>query len=249
MNKIWIALPAYNEEEALPPLIKGISEHLTFNNFQYSIIIVDDGSKDRTGELIEEWAKTKPIIPFHNNPNKGLAETLRRGLLEAVKRASDDDIVITLDADNTHLPGLMPRMIARISEGNDVVIASRYREGSAIRGVPWNRLLLSLGAAWLFRLVFPIPGVRDYTCGYRAYRVTVLKQLISKYGEDRFVSERGFSCMVDVLLRLREFKPICCEVPIVLRYDYKPGASKMKVLQTVLDTLKLMIKRRLAPGS
>lgn len=242
--KIWVVLPAYNEEKALPPLLEALNEHLTFDKYAYSIIAVNDGSRDDTAGVLEEYSKKLPVIPVHNDGNKGLAETMRRGLMEAVKRADAKDIIVTMDADNTHPAGLALRMVRLVREGNDVVIASRYREGSHVRGLSFHRRMLSNGASWLFRIVFPTRGVRDYTCGYRAYRANVIKDLVDKYGRE-FISERGFSCMVDILLRLRQHDLVFAEVPLVLRYDLKPGLSKMKVLQTVLDTLKLLIRRRL----
>ena len=242
--KIWVVLPAYNEEEALPLLLDSLIEHLSEEEKDYSIIVVNDGSKDKTGEVAESYSKKAPVIAVHNDGNKGLAETMRRGLMEAVARSSAKDIIVTMDADNTHPAGLALRMSRLIREGNDVVIASRYREGSHVRGVSFHRLILSTGAAWLFRITFPIRGVRDYTCGYRAYRADVIKSLIDQHGKE-FISERGFSCMVDILLRLRENHLVFTEVPLVLRYDLKPGLTKMKVLQTVFDTLKLLVRRRL----
>lgn len=241
--KLWIVLPAYNEEEALPLLLDALIEHIAEDQKNYSIIVVNDGSVDRTGAVAEEYAKKAPIIAVHNDGNKGLAETMRRGLMEAVARAEPKDIIITMDADNTHPAGLALRMSRLIREGNDVVIASRYREGSHVRGVVLHRRLLSFGASWLFRLAFPIHGVRDYTCGYRAYRASAMKHLVERYGRE-FISERGFSCMVDILLRLREEGLVFTEVPLVLRYDLKPGLTKMKVMQTVVDTLKLLVRRR-----
>jgi dolichol-phosphate mannosyltransferase len=241
--KTWVVLPAYNEEEALPLLLDSLIEHLTEERKDFSIVVVNDGSKDKTGEVAEGYAKKGPVIAIHNDGNRGLAETMRRGLMEAVARASAKDIIVTMDADNTHPAGLALRMVRLIREGNDVVIASRYREGSHVRGVSFHRLVLSIGASWLFRIAFPIRGVRDYTCGYRAYRAEAVKRLIEQHGRE-FISERGFSCMVDILLRLRENNLVFTEVPLVLRYDLKPGLSKMKVLQTVFDTLKLLVRRR-----
>ena len=241
--KIWVVLPAYNEEEALPPLLEALNEELKWNGREYEILVVNDGSQDRTAEVAASYSKSNPVTVLHNDGNKGLAETMRHGLMKAAEKASPKDVIITMDADNTHPAGLVLRMKRGIREGNDLIIASRYREGSHVRGVPFHRLILSIGAAWLFRIFFPIPGVRDYTWGYRAYRASLLKQLIEKHGRE-FISERGFSCMVDILLRLRELEPVCSEVPLVLRYDYKPGMSKMKVAQTVFDTLKLLVRRR-----
>jgi dolichol-phosphate mannosyltransferase len=124
-----------------------------------------------------------------------------------------------------------------------VVIASRYREGSQVRGLSLHRRFLSSGASWLFRIFFPTRGVRDYTCSYRAYRAKAMKSLVERYGRE-FISERGFSCMVDILLRLRERDLVFAEVPLVLRYDRKPGQTKMRIFQTLFDTLKLLLRRR-----
>ncbi|MGE0615208.1 MAG: glycosyltransferase [Bacteriovoracia bacterium] len=243
--KTWVVLPAYNEEKALTPLLDSLVESLKEEQRDFSIIVVDDGSADGTPQLLEDYAKRCPeVTSLRNDPNRGLAETIRRGLFEAVQRAGENDIIITMDADNTHPAGLALRMIRLIREGNDVVIASRYRAGSRVVGVPLNRLVLSWGAAVLFKLLFPIRGVRDYTCGYRAYRAKVIGGLIHKY-KNEFISERGFSCMVDILLKLRQSDLIFAEVPLILRYDLKPGLSKMKVLQTILDSLSLLVRRRL----
>ena len=167
--------------------------------------------------------------------------------MEAIKLAAKHDIIITMDADNTFPAGLALRMVRLIREGNDVVIASRYRSGSYVRGVPLYRQLLSYAGSWLCRVLFPIRGVRDYTCGYRAYHVAALSQLVSRYGED-FISERGFASMVDILLRLRQQQLIFTEVPLVLRYDLKPGRSKMNVSRTIRETVNLLVRRRFFPN-
>lgn len=242
--KVLVVLPAYNEEQALPHLLDSLIENLSEEQKDYSIIVVNDGSNDQTGKVADTYAASHPVRVLHNDTNKGLAETMRRGLMEAVSASGPKDIIVTMDADNTHPAGLALRMIRSIREGNDVVIASRYREGSQVRGVSLSRRVLSRAASLLFRIFFPIPGVRDYTCGYRAYRAEVTKSLIEQYGRE-FISERGFSCMIDILLRLRERGVVFAEVPLVLRYDLKPGRTKMPVVPTILDTLKLLITRRL----
>ena len=175
--------------------------------------------------------------------NKGLSETLKTGLLEALKHAQSRDVIITMDADNTHPAALTLRMVRLVREGNDVVIASRYRFGSYVRGLSWEREVMSYVASWMFRILFPIRGVRDYTCGYRAYRAEALQQLRAQFG-DGWITERGFSCMVDVLLGLRKLDLIFTEVPLVLRYDLKPGRTKMQVARTIKDTLWLIFRRR-----
>ena len=92
--------------------------------------------------------------------------------------------------------------------------------------------------------MFPIKGVRDYTCGFRAYRASLLKKAFSVYG-DKFVEYKGFQCMADILLKLSRMDAIMSEVPMILRYDLKGGETKMRVSTTVLNTIKLLFKRRL----
>ena len=94
----------------------------------------------------------------------------------------------------------------------------------------------------LFRLLFPTRGVKDYTSGYRAYRAGVLSRAFELW-ENSFINEPGFSCQVDILLKLRKMRVIMNEVPLILRYDQKEGASKMNVTSTMIDTLKLVVKR------
>jgi dolichol-phosphate mannosyltransferase len=149
-----------------------------------------------------------------------------------------------MDADDTHAPALMGQMLDRVEEGYNLVIASRYLPQSRIVGLSAFRAFLSWGAGLLFRFTFPIKGVRDYTCGYRAYQAGLLRAAFEKWGND-FINQPGFSCMVDILLRLSTLEPVVVEVPLLLRYDRKPGASKMNVRRTITQTLNLMVRRRL----
>jgi len=239
----WVVLPAYNEERSLPPLLDHIIESMGEVNAPYRVLVVDDGSSDSTAAIATKYGQTIPLILERHPVNLGLGSTIRDGLLKAIALASPQDIIVTMDADNSHNPELIPRMGRLIREGNDVVIASRYQHGSCTRGVPRHRQILSYGAGLLFRLVFPIPGVRDYTCGYRAYRAAALKQAVEHYGQTMF-DQLGFECMVDILLKLKKLNLVFIELPMVLRYDMKESTSKMRVSRTIKDTLFLMLKRR-----
>ncbi len=241
---IIIVLPAYNEAETIEHLLDRIAEVMPEFSFTYQIVIVDDGSQDSTTAVVERKIADIPIILEKHETNLGLGSTIRDGLLIAADRAADMDIIVTMDADDTHSPGLILRMVRMIYEGYDVVIASRYQHGSRSVGVPLSRKFLSYAASWIFRVTFPISGVKDYTSGYRAYNAKVIKAAISQYGQ-QFVDEDGFQCMVDILLKLRKMHVIFGEVPFLLRYDRKVGKSKMKVARTIKNTLILLAKRRL----
>ncbi|QDT68384.1 Undecaprenyl-phosphate mannosyltransferase [Planctomycetes bacterium MalM25] len=244
---VRVALPAYNEGEALLPLLRSLHATLEGAGLRHEIVVVDDGSQDDTAPIAAQASFSMPVRLVQHEVNQGLAGALRTGLVDAVENASPGDVILTMDSDNTHPAGLIPRMLSLIAEGHDVVIASRFQHGARVIGVPWDRVLLSIAARWVFKIMLPIPGVRDYTCGFRAYRVAPLAAAIEHFGDD-FVSEKGFSCMVDVLLKLRRLRvngaPIVMgEAPMILRYDQKGGASKMRVLRTVRQTLSLVFRR------
>lgn len=243
-TKIFVVLPAYNEEANIGGLLDRIDGSMSESGLQYQVIVVDDGSRDRTFEVLTDYSNRIPLTISHHQVNQGLGVTIRDGLLLAAEMAAQNEIVITMDADETHTPGLIPRMVQMLREGHDVVIASRYRPGARVVGVSLLRRFVSYGASWLFRILFPTPGVRDYTCGFRAYRGQVLTLAMSKYGS-RFVEAQGFQCMVDILLKLRKMDLIFGEVPMILRYDLKRGSSKMRVARTIWHTLSLVLKSRL----
>ncbi|MBS1858593.1 MAG: glycosyltransferase [Acidobacteria bacterium] len=242
-SRIVVVLPAYNEEANIGSLLRRIFESLSDEHLGFSIIVVDDGSNDRTRQILEEYGAGFPLIVHRHDNNQGLGATLRDGLREAAAVAGERDIVITMDADESHTPGLMIRMIRMIREGYDVVIASRYQPGSRIYGLGLGRRLISRAASLLMRLVFPTPGVSDFTCGYRAYRAEALQQAYARYG-DSLVDQDGFQCMVDILLKLRRLPLIFGEVPLILRYDLKRGKSKMHLARTTVKTLRLLCRRR-----
>lgn len=250
---ITIVLPAYNEERTIGPLLESIKDAMEEDGLAYNVLIVDDGSIDQTAEVVGDYASNMPIRLLQHPVNKGLPEAIKTGLFSAANQLDDRDIVITMDADNTHSPGLILRMVRLLKEGSQVVIASRYQPGSHIRGLSRTRRLLSYGANLMFRILLPIPGAKDYSCGYRAYRASILKEAFCRYGET-FISQPGFSCMIDILLKIGRLDPIVNEVPLILRYDLKDSASKMNVAGNVRETLELLLKRflrieRLSPPS
>lgn len=246
-KKVWIVLPAFNEAKNLGKLIDSIVATMGRLQLTYEIVAVDDGSRDQTLEVIRRYQPHLPITAVVHSTNQGLGATMRDGFYYVSQKAAPQDVVIAMDADNTHNPGLMGSMLQSIEEGSDVVIASRYQNGSVIRGVPSFRQWLSLMASYLFRICFPVTGVKDYTCGYRAYRVDLIQSAFKKYG-DSFINQNGFECMVDILIKLRKLEAIFREVPLVLRYNLKEGESKMRVARTIFRSLTLIAKHRLKLG-
>lgn len=242
-RRILVVLPAYNEEENIGDLLSQIQFALENDSkTDYKVFVVNDGSRDKTEEIVKKMAETMPIELIVHEVNQGLGATIRDGLYRAVSDSNKNDIIITMDADATHNPGLILRLMRMIIEGHDVVIASRFQPGARVIGLVWYRKLLSILASIIFRITYPIKGVKDYTCGYRAIRADVLKSAMDEYG-DRFFDQDGFQALVDILLKLRKRKLLFGETPLILRYDQKGGMSKMNVGRTIKKTLILIVKR------
>jgi dolichol-phosphate mannosyltransferase len=241
---LFVVLPAYNEAEAVPRLLRRFEEVRASLPARTRILLVDDGSADATAEAAAAAAGALDLAVLRHPTNRGLCAGLDTGFRRALASASPRDLVVTMDADDTHPPDLIASMIASASAGADVVIASRFRAGAVWRGLNWRRVLFSYGASGLFRVLYPIRGVRDYTCGYRLYRASVLMEAYQRWG-DRLLAERSFAGMLALLLRVARLGPRIAEVPLDLHYDRKPGPSKMDVGRTIRRTLVMLVRARL----
>lgn len=240
-RSIWLLLPAYEEAESLPPLFADVRSTLDAwpDAPPCRVVVVDDGSTDATARTAQATQGLAVDVLVHPE-NRGLGVAMRTGIEHVLEHAGPDDVLVAMDADHTHPPELIPRMLERIDEGADLVIASRFQPGATVQGLDQTRILTSQLASRLLRLVFP--GARDYTCGYRAYRVSLLRWGQTRYGAE-FLNQTGFSVMVDLLLKLRRKARRIDEVPLTLRYDRKVSTSKMKILQVSMTTLALMARR------
>ena len=240
---IFIVLPAYNEQESIIPLFTRLNHCQKSLDVSLNVVLVDDGSIDETEDVALQTAKDQGLSleVVNHRGNQGLGKAIETGITHFLTIASENDVLITMDCDDTQPPELIGEMYSHIVSGNyDLVIASRYQKGSRVVGLSNFRLLMSYGSSFLLRLLFPIKNVRDYTCGYRAYSYEFLQKLVNIYSDELF-KQRGFACMVDILLKTRVLNPRVKEVAMILRYDQKQGDSKMKVFKTVYQTLKLIV--------
>lgn len=224
-----IVIPAYNEEQDLPSLLLRIEQSLSGRE-NYRVLIIDDGSRDRTPLIAEEAARRMPVELVRHSHNQGLGAAIRTGLRIA---SQEEGTIVTMDADNSQDPALIPALTRLTERGFDCVIASRFQPGAKEVGVPPLRVFLSHCSSASMRIIARYPGARDYTCGFRAYRVDAIRRLVDVFGEEGFLRENGFACMLELLLNLRAVHASVAEVPMVLRYDLKTGASKMRVLRTI----------------
>ncbi len=244
-GRAHVVLPAFNEEASLPPLLERIAEVALTERI--TVWVVDDGSADRTASVAEAGFGELDVRVVRHLVNLGLGRAVLSGLRAALEESGPEDIVVVMDADDTHDPGLIRLLQAEITAGADVAICSRFVPGGDDRTAPFGRRMLSRGAARLFHRALDVDGVRDFTSGYRAYRASLLARASAHWGE-RLIEEQGFACMVELLLKLRHCRPVITEVPLALRYDRKQGPSKLKLRRTLVQYLKLLVRDRLSPA-
>lgn len=239
---IRIIIPAYNEAANLPQLTKDIADVL--RDAPYRLYIVNDGSRDETGSVLARLAAQHPINILTHSVNKGVAAAFRTGFTAVLADAEDDDVIVLMEGDGTSTPSLLPTMTGKVRAGADVVIASRYKPGGGYHRFPFKRLVLSRGANVLFRMLFPVPGAKDYTIFYRAYRVPPLRSAFQTYGE-RFIESATFLANAEILLKLRPAIQRVEEVPLLYDYGLKKGRSGMKVWKNLQSYLVFIIRQGL----
>lgn len=226
--KVWIMLPAFNEEKSIPILFPKIKKVFEEWNQAYRIVTVEDGSLDSTSEALKKIKSDYPLDIVFHKINRGLGETERDGFEHIAENANDEDIIVRLDCDVTHEPEYVLTLINKLKEGYDVVNTSRFQPGGCQIGVSRYRAIVSYAANIFMKLIFNIPGVKDYSCGYRAYRVKVIKDAIHIFGNG-FIQLKGlgFTATLETIVKLKLLGCRFAEVPFVLRYDQKASPSKM----------------------
>jgi dolichol-phosphate mannosyltransferase len=234
-----VVLPAYNEAACLNELLERISRVIAPAVPDYEIVVVDDGSTDETAAVAQAVAKRLPVRLVLHPRNLGYGRALRSGFAAALERS---DVIVTLDADDSHEPELILSMIECLNEGNDLVIASRFAAGGCEVGVPRFRQFLSRGAALVGRVVFRVPGVRDYTSGYRAYRSSLIDQLVHPAEGPGLPRETGFAAGFELLLGAAALRAPIGEVPLVLRYDRKQSESRLRLRHALPRYLSLLLR-------
>lgn len=245
---IYFLMPAYNEEAEIEFRLRRIAELMTQKRIPFEIWVVNDGSQDRTVSIVQALSKELPVQMINHEVNRGVGVAFSNGLRELARIARTDDIILTLDADNTHNLKTVEFMIRKIEEGYEVVIGSCFTTGGMMIGVPLVRFLLSYASNLTYRVLFHVKGIRTYTGFYRAHSGAAIKLAFEKFG-DRLIEAKGFASMAEMLIKFRQIPLFLTEVPMIIRYDLKGRASKMRVMTTIREHLGViarnLFKRRI----
>ena len=239
---ILILLPAYNEEESLPRLMPKLKQTLSSMKEDYKILVCNDGSRDGTQAMLEQFSKDMPIEVIQHKINRGLGESSRDLFERASELTGLGDVIVRLDCDDTHEPEFIPSIVEKVRSGFDVVIASRFAPGGGQLGVNGYRAFISRGANVFMKIFFPIAGLKEYSCGFRGYRAETVKKAIALFGNN-FIQLKGlgFTCTLEKLVKFKLIGARFGEVPFMLRYDQKQSASKMVSSITTLGYLVMTL--------
>jgi len=237
---IHVVVPAFNEAENIEGMLRGIAERLEPLGLRSRIIVVDDGSTDATAELSRQASSPElPVEVVEHPRNLGPGTAFKSGFLRVLEDADPLDVVLTLEADRTSDPRIVPRMLHRIwEEGDQIVLASCYLYGGGVRGTGLVRFGVSHVANALMKKALGLSGLATLSSFYRAYQVSALQALRERYGDD-FITVRGFECMVEILYRAARLGLRISEVPMVLDWTQRAGKSKLRIMRTSLAYLWL----------
>ncbi len=196
---IRFVIPAYNEAENIPRLLADLAP--VARALGARVIVVDDGSTDGTGDVIREHAQDMHLAVVTHTVNRGLGTAINTGIRSALKESSDDDAIVTLEADTTSDLSDLPRMLELFDQGTDVVLASVYAPGGEIIGVAGWRLAASKAVSNTFRYIGGLREMHTLSSLYRVYRAGTLRKAADTYGY-LLVREPGFAANVELLLKL-----------------------------------------------
>lgn len=249
MGKVIIGLPAYNESMAIAKLLDRINIVRSEFRKELEVVIVNDGSSDDTEEYLRDYSNRFSHITYMNHPvNQGLAQAMRTIIDYSTKNFKEEDILVVLDSDNTHNPTIIPAMVEKLeAQDLDIVIASRFEPGGEELGLSLDRKVLSRGATLFADLVFNVDNVRDYSCGFRAYRIGFLNKMKEQY-RDEIVEADGFECMIEIIVKAGILGAKIGEYPLILEYNLKETPSKMNATKTIKGYLKLGLKHNRLKG-
>jgi dolichol-phosphate mannosyltransferase len=210
-----VVIPTYNERENIAHVI----DRLRDAQPDVAVLVVDDGSPDGTGAIADRIAADdERVHVLHRTEKAGLGAAYLAGFAWGLDRGFS--VLVEMDADGSHRPEELGRLLERSAAGADLVIGSRWVPGGSVVNWPWHRVLLSRGGSLYSRVVLGV-RVRDLTGGYRAIRSDLLRRLVA---ED--IESAGYCFQVDLARRAVRAGAEVAEVPITF-VERERGESKM----------------------
>jgi dolichol-phosphate mannosyltransferase len=234
----WLILPTYDEAQNLEPLVRAVLPRLESTGLPHRVLVVDDASPDGTGVIADRLAsELEPVEVLHRSGKQGLGKAYLAGFARALD--SGAELVLEMDADFSHDPADLPRLIGAARDA-DLVLGSRYVEGGGVTDWGLTRRLLSRGGCWYARTVLGVP-IRDLTGGFKCFQRQVLESL-----DLDGIHADGYGFQIELTYRTAKAGFSVKEIPIVFR-ERQRGISKMTpriALEAVWKVPALKLRRR-----
>ena len=233
-----VIVPAYNEEHRILPTLDRLHQFLSSQQLRYEIVVVDDGSKDRTVEVVtEKMAEIPQLRVVKQMPNRGKGAAVRRGML-----AARGQIRVMCDADGSMPPEQLPKLLAPIIECRaEISIGSRYAEGAKTDAKqPFYRVLWSRLANRVIQRSL-VPGVRDTQCGFKAFTAEAARELF------RYARIDGWAFDLEILALARRRGFAIAEVGVEWKDDRRSRVNPLKDMWKVIREA-MTIRRNLKRG-
>jgi dolichyl-phosphate beta-glucosyltransferase len=224
--ELSIIIPAYNEETLIVSTLDGIRTYLSTHPEQYQIVVVDDGSQDRTAACIQDWQKANPV-DLHlviNEKNMGKGFSIRRGVME-----SQGTYIIFIDADLPYELDAIEGFLKALRSGCDLAVGSRVLPGSQVKGVPILRYISGQIFSWMVQAVL-FSGLPDTQCGFKSFRSIAAKEIF------RRLTIGGFGFDVEMLFIARKLKFSIQPIPVRM-IDHRHRSR----VRLVVDSFKMFI--------
>lgn len=213
MPRAVICLPTYNERDNLPRVLDALEP------FGVEVLVIDDNSPDGTGDLADELAADRDWVSvLHRERKEGLGPAYLAGFRRAL--SGDAEYVLEMDADLSHDPSAVPRLLEACVNGADVALGSRYVEGGGTENWGRGRRLVSAGGSLYARTLLGV-DIRDLTGGFKCFRRAVLERI-----DLDAVTSKGYAFQIELTYRALRAGFRVVEVPIVF-VDRTHGTSKM----------------------
>lgn len=229
---IYVCIPSYNEAPTVGLLLWKIRQVFAGFQREYQLLVLDDGSSDATGEVLERYTRVLPLIVTRHQERRGYADSVEALLRQAVERTDRPkrDCAILMHADFAHGPSFIPDLVRRIESGADLVVAEGKLRGEPSHLRRWSRRL----APVLLRGVVKVPGVNDVVSGFAVFRLVTLRNAF-RGANGPLLTTEGWAANAELYARAASHARRVETIPAVERSDLRQRGSRVNYWEAILN--------------
>ncbi|HWB43434.1 MAG TPA: glycosyltransferase family 2 protein [Gemmatimonadales bacterium] len=241
---IYVCIPSHNEAATIGLLLWKIRQVFAGFPREYQLLVLDDGSTDATGEVLEPYARVLPLTLVQHAERRGYAASVQKLLRTAIELTDRPkrDAAILMHADFTHNPQVIPDLVRRIESGADLVVAEGKLEGEPSR----PQRMLRRYAPQLLRGIVSVPGVRDLVSGFAIIRLVALRNAMRSHGNGFLVTD-GWAANAELYWRTGRYARRVEAVTSVERHDLRQRPSRVRPADEAMNLWRARSRFRATP--